>query len=604
MPWITEPQLENLVRFLEPEPPLNPRGNLQLAYLGFYQSELKGLGQTINYLRSVQDGTADLNANDRATIRYRNTLQDLALIANTDDKWQISVSGQQLLQIASDRGIDPGTLTDEASREVAVELETTIFQSLLNEVLAQPDPPTRSSKYMLKMLARLQHLVDAIPEDELDATSHDLELLLFLQAINASGYEVPRYFRLNPDDRADVLNIWKDSLASNEFPQAEPTDQKQRMLFLYQHPLKSNRIQNDIRYRVHGALRAYIDLRDKLGNLFPRLDAQLQITEFTLGGLRAEGKSYRLPPREIVQTSFSRQRIISGCPGSGKSTRLAREIAETEGNEAIVRRTVLHSETSYYDFVGCYKPAPVYEQTDTKILDGSGDLFQAGRPYVDYRYVPGVFTEALIIALKNATHNVYFIIEELNRGPCSAIFGDMLQLLDRKQNGTSEYEINPDADLSMFLRSHHIEVPLSLPSNLFIWATMNAADEGVFPVDSAFKRRWDFEYMGFDSPCAYGQAPVRYAGSELSWDTFRAAINQALITAGIHEDKLIGPYFLSEEALASPERIANKLFLYLWDDALRFRRDLLFQVSSFNELLNIWENGAGAPLTIQLPDPI
>jgi len=141
-----------------------------------------------------------------------------------------------------------------------------------------------------------------------------------------------------------------------------------------------------------------------------------------------------------------------------------------------------------------------------------------------------------------------------------------------------------------------------LPSNLFICGTMNSADQGVFPLDSAFRRRWEFQYKGYKTLCKYSEDEQAfiYGGSTVKWDDFRGKINESLIKLGIHEDKLVGPYFLTVRELSNSESILNKLFLFLWDDVLRFERKELLDFESFAELSEAWGNGSGSPLKIDM----
>jgi len=212
---------------------------------------------------------------------------------------------------------------------------------------------------------------------------------------------------------------------------------------------------------------------------------------------------------------------------------------------------------------------------------------------------------AYVRAVLNPTWNVVLIVEEMNRANCSAVFGDFFQLLDRDPvTGQSAYAIKPSADLGAYLEQLGIgtESGLKLPSNLYVWATMNNADQGVIPLDSAFRRRWDFEYKGHATPCAYPEADrkVRYGGALHDWEEFRGQLNAFLIAEGIHEDKLIGPYFLTMAELKEPKKILYKLYLYLWEDALRFQHKKLMNFDSFADLERAWADGAGFPLTIAI----
>jgi len=182
-----------------------------------------------------------------------------------------------------------------------------------------------------------------------------------------------------------------------------------------------------------------------------------------------------------------------------------------------------------------------------------------------------------------------------------------LQLLDRDETGASRYQIEATLEQRAFFAALQLERDtIRLPPNLYLWATMNSADQGVFPLDTAFRRRWNYVYKGYTESCAYPPecALVRYGGRHYGWDAFRGAINDFLISVGIHEDKLIGPYFLTLPQLSDPNAILEKLFLYLWDDVLRFRQESLFIGKSFSAVGVGWANGHGEPLKLTIPEPV
>jgi len=299
---------------------------------------------------------------------------------------------------------------------------------------------------------------------------------------------------------------------------------------------------------------------------------------------------------------YPHQIIVTGCPGSGKSY-----YVDTLSKSADhVIRTQFHTESSFFDFVGSYKPTPLYEQCDDskQLEEADGTLSSRGKPLIDYKYVPGPLMEGLYYALSNTDENIVVLIEEINRGNTAAILGDILQLLDRDESGVSRYGIKATPEQIAYFASLSMEIDtIKLPSNLYIWATMNSADQGVFPLDTAFRRRWNFVYKGYTEKCLYSSSNsmIKYGGQSYEWDEFRSKINSKLIELGIHEDKLIGPYFLTESQLSNPEAILDKLFLYLWDDVLRFRQESLFNEVSFSSLADSWLGGSGAPLKIEEP---
>lgn len=228
------------------------------------------------------------------------------------------------------------------------------------------------------------------------------------------------------------------------------------------------------------------------------------------------------------------------------------------------------------------------------------------RPYVtlglsenvSYKYVPGPFMRTLVNALNDPTRDYLLIIEEINRANVAAVFGDVFQLLDRK-NGVSEYPINASEDVKHYLKNNGIECDkIQIPSNMYIWATMNSADQGVFPMDSAFKRRWEFEYINIDNGESWDYTIPLPNNESINWNVLRKAINCSLKKiAGVNEDKLLGPYFLGKEMLEKANQLNNtpsnteeeqikvgqflkafksKVLMYLFEDVCKMRPKELF----------------------------
>jgi len=205
--------------------------------------------------------------------------------------------------------------------------------------------------------------------------------------------------------------------------------------------------------------------------------------------------------------------------------------------------------------------------------------------------VPGPFLELLIEAKENDTENFMLIIEEINRANVSSVFGDVFQLLDRDKNGESEYDIDFNSEISTYLASHGISGKIRIPDNLFIWATMNSADQGVMPLDAAFKRRWSFEYLSIDAnKSQIVGRKIIFQGIEYSWNKFRVEINNALKDLLVPEDKLLGPFFMSENELINEAAIKNKLLLYLRDDVVRHNPTNLFTTRTFSDIMTAYQN--------------
>lgn len=381
------------------------------------------------------------------------------------------------------------------------------------------------------------------------------------------------------------------------------------------------------------------------------------------------------------ESPFSRNRILFGAPGTGKSFTINRDRVELlgVGNEDDYERVTFHPDYSYANFVGTYKPVMVddsaeiislatekevlavltdetktaqekYDQlyerfkgdgltrlplllglyTDesfkTRKADGSAAASdnsvernhgRAIRPYVNlskptngkkdisYEYVPGPFMRMYVKALKNSrTDNIkpfLLIIEEINRANVAAVFGDIFQLLDRGDDFVSEYPIQATEDIKKYLVKELGGNPddynkIKIPDNMFIWATMNSADQGVFPMDTAFKRRWDFTYLGIDDNDEQLRGKYVTIGSKeqqrIEWNELRKAINEFLAESKINEDKQLGPYFISKSIVVPKDggteidskkfcdAFKNKVLMYLFDDAAKQKRPSLFEGSA------------------------
>lgn len=242
------------------------------------------------------------------------------------------------------------------------------------------------------------------------------------------------------------------------------------------------------------------------------------------------------------------------------------------------------------------------------------------REEIVYEYVPGPFMRVLAKALKSAmTDNPkphLLIIEEINRANVSSVFGDVFQLLDRASNHASEYEIATTNEMRTYLAKElgveksAVET-IRIPDNMFIWATMNSADQGVFPMDTAFKRRWDFTYLGIDDSekDLIGKTVVLGTGNtkhKVEWNKLRKAINNFLAKEKINEDKQLGPYFIARNIVVPEAGTAidndrfihtfkNKVIMYLFEDAAKQKRPKLFEgcfehSSRYSEICREFEN--------------
>ena len=302
-------------------------------------------------------------------------------------------------------------------------------------------------------------------------------------------------------------------------------------------------------------------------------------------------------PAGSIENTVPRNKIIYGAPGTGKSYELRDQASNIGFEEDNIIRITFHPNYSYQQFVGSYKPSPIYKN----ILQEGAELYGSDKatkledidnkePLIDYRFVAGPLMKQLVYALKNPDKNYLLIIEEINRASVSAVFGDVFQLLDRKSDGSSEYSITFNEEAMSFLRANGILfTEIKLPNNFFIWATMNSADQGVMPLDAAFKRRWAFEYLPLnEKQSKVADSNIRFQGKDFNWNSFRKQINDRLKELGIVEDKLIGPFFMNSNELSDENSVKNKLLLYLRDDVVRHNPESLFKKRTYSDIIEMY----------------
>lgn len=287
--------------------------------------------------------------------------------------------------------------------------------------------------------------------------------------------------------------------------------------------------------------------------------------------------------------------ILYGSPGTGKSN----DLEEKSKKFDFVERVTFYPDYTHDDFIGCFMPCMSYVKNDTTeyiYADGTPSKIP-GKPVPYYTYIPGPFTNALVAAFNNPGKNVLLIIEELNRANAAAVFGEIFQLLDRKDNGESKYSISISNEYSEYLSSE-IETyskgdKIKIPDNLTICATMNSADQGVNPLDSAFKRRWNFKYIPIDfSKANHKDYEIDYAKKKVTWEVFATTINEQLKGKDINEDKHLGQYFITETEIVDSYKFASKILLYLFDDVLKFDRRGFFKgYKTFSDLLTAFNEG-------------
>ena len=393
-------------------------------------------------------------------------------------------------------------------------------------------------------------------------------------------------------------------------------DEKQEMsdshAFLYALNMVRGSFKSDI-CQIHPELKDYFFYFDK------RLEKYI-----------GQGNSHNQPDTSI-------QVIYYGAPGTGKSHEVKKLTGELldDGKEVDlpnVYRTTFHPDTDYAAFVGCYKPCmvskdPIFDSIalKSKLLEikneGGGyachkfgykywesldrlsaneikDILHVGgfsdnmavevqkgialaekfhneTSQIAYTFVPQVFTDAYVYAYSNPPEQTYLVIEEINRGNCAQIFGDLFQLLDRK-DGKSEYKIKADKDLALYLKdklgadSEGIkDGKLCLPANLHILATMNTSDQSLFPMDSAFKRRWEWEYVpiNYGTNVQSGEFEITIGEKKYPWVTFIEKVNEKIFALTQSEDKQMGNFFIKHSI--DDKGFKSKVMFYLWYEVLR-----------------------------------
>lgn len=297
----------------------------------------------------------------------------------------------------------------------------------------------------------------------------------------------------------------------------------------------------------------------------------------------------KVTPHAGSYSDFPLQQIFYGAPGTGKSFRIKRDTA----NQSKIR-TTFHPDSDYSTFVGCYKPT-MSNEGDRADQEKGG-----GTKQIEYAFVAQAFLKAYVKAWKSYCSKEcenakpqYLIIEEINRGNCAQIFGDLFQLLDRNEDGYSTYPIVADTDIQKYLSKEfeELDVPdslnmiyddydgnvaedikngtvLALPNNFYIWATMNTSDQSLFPIDSAFKRRWDWKYMPIDTKKENWNIEVD--GNKYSWTVFLEKVNEQIFEVTKSEDKKLGFYFCrANNNVVGAEKFVSKVIFYLYNDVFK-----------------------------------
>lgn len=361
----------------------------------------------------------------------------------------------------------------------------------------------------------------------------------------------------------------------------------------------------------------------QLENYLQYFDSRPYMTDLS-GGYRVVFEPSALYTPDSSPLELPHNLLVHGAPGTGKSHFLDKAATDLEtAGQAKYRRVTFYEDYSYGQFVGEYMPVPQEDSTETVALDYAGKPVSGivSGEHITYRFSPGPLAEFLAdcyaAKLNKDPMKYILIIEELNRANAASVFGDIFQLLDREQ-GTSIYKITAKSEFACYLHSEvsrkltddTMELPedvfneIKLPDNLYIWATLNSADQGVFPLDSAFMRRWSCIYrdvVEVDPKAAFRShicLPVfdsstnSYVASTFDWNTFRDSINTEILKEGFAEDRCIGYWFFSGDEMQAIEKytkasveirngtgtpdlstmqnpLVDKLFAYLLQDVFR-----------------------------------
>lgn len=457
-------------------------------------------------------------------------------------------------------------------------------------------------------------------------TSHD-KINVFLFGINGpgigefpflNGYIISSEFNKKPLQSDHLI------YRTISFPNGEMTDVKDRFNAREEIIRVERSITNNLSIPVDPYYLVFIRITDKNDptklDLTPLKNYLLSTNSRNLMDVKYNYTINLGAEKVSPVTDFTPRNVLySGAPGTGKSHK-AEEVCRmivTEGHNSekdgsvqissdedlgrLITRVTFYEDYSYENFVGCYKPVKSDED----------------RSRITYEFRPGPFINTYINAIKHPTQNYCLIIEEINRAKAASVFGDMFQLLDRNGDGQSDYDIVPDTELDRYLSEQlgdKYNGTMSLTRNFYIYATMNSADQGVSPLDSAFKRRWSFVYMDIKHPEKLnGNIALKHENQKvsLSWNKFRELINDIITGADYNEDKCLGEWFFKPseltqisdylnadptKRLAMPNPMADKLYAYLYQDVFRHSYDIIFK-ESFKTLSELRASVANFDIT-------
>lgn len=583
MSWLSNRQKELFSKIFDTEDllPKNKKNGLKLRSLSFFTTDTKSIKQMVPYILQIE----------REEIlgypQYYNALKNAGLIDN-DNK--INYFGKLFLEFIhknddeANKAIQDQTSIKNIEEKYIIPLELIILLAVYFKSL------TEDKTVSIEVIDNLKYLklniLDTMKEYEqkkFDVKNFfkldDDDLFLVIQGINYQGFEIKKLLHL----KDEILNFKEEYIrAYNSCPNAGEYNNLDIIEKSYYNQINyfKTQFQKDIRIRVRMTFLLSILLEGvifpiSISKIFFKKEEQEEIIKkYELENIiesykklsKNIEKNYKLQIKDY-------QKIVYGAPGTGKSYSLNEEVENIFG--ANKERVTFYDGYTHGQFIGMYKPTMTEE----------GDI--------SYKYVPGSFMKQLVKAYINSENKFCLIIEEINRAKADKIFGNIFQLLDRNEEGNSRYPISTSEEQLQYLREklkdnkdilERIENEgLYLPNNLYIWATMNSADDGVQPLDTAFKRRWKFNYISLnaneDNFGNDGETFIidKYKENNILWNNFRTALNDTL-KVNITEDRLIAPFFISpndfEEIDTNIKKIdknilSEKVLMYIFDDLLR-----------------------------------
>lgn len=455
-------------------------------------------------------------------------------------------------------------------------------------ILASLPVPNASSDILGKLVSQLTENSDAY---DLLESKYSQRLPFAISAKTADELLFRLFFILTTKDWLKTL---LDKATAND--RTLSADGIENLFLFTNTPVAGNSSYFDRPLAYQSDISRYVHLKKGLLSTEKGLET---VNEFLHAGkqlieVRKHHSQYVICDRSVAsgesRVTGGLNRIYYGAPGTGKSY-----LIDGMTSSSMRYVTVFHADTQYSDFVGSLKP----------VMRDVG-----GTRTVSYEFRPGKFTSALIDALNTPEKLVYLVIEEINRAPAASVFGEIFQLLDRQHCGKSRYSITlSDPDMEQFISrcSSTFDGTLWIPSNLSILATMNSSDQSVMPMDTAFKRRWLFEYLPIDyGKTAEGSFDVVFRNGDLwkvSWRSFSKVVNEVLSAVKVPEDRFLGHRFVSDDELSDSvvanETLISKVLVYLWDDVLRHgKRDRIFgslsgvsSTGTFGQLSEAFRNG-------------